>query len=87
MLGKKIQNIYTEFWKRQDWGGGYVGLTLDWDYNNKEVHLSMLGYVQKAFMRFNHQQLQKPQHRNILILCLSSLTLCLSSQQHNANPP
>ena len=32
----------------------YVGLTLDWDYNNKQVNLSMPGFVQNALKRFNH---------------------------------
>ena len=44
-------------------GGEYVGLILKWDYKNREVHLSMLGYVQKALISFNHQQSCKPQHQ------------------------
>ena len=31
-----------------DWEGGrYIGLALDWDYQEGEVHLSMPGYVEK----------------------------------------
>jgi hypothetical protein len=26
-------------------GWGYLGITLDWDYKNREVHLSMPKYV------------------------------------------
>ena len=50
-------------------GGEYIGFTLEWDYINKEVHLFMPSYVQKALMRFNHQQPQKPQHQPYL--CVS----------------
>jgi hypothetical protein len=29
-------------------GTKYIGISFDWDYNNKRVHLSMPGYVSKA---------------------------------------
>ena len=33
----------------EDWEGEkYIGLTIDWDYENREVHISMPGYVSKA---------------------------------------
>ena len=33
----------------EDWTGTkYIGLTLDWDYSRGKVHLSMLGYINKA---------------------------------------
>lgn len=35
-------------------GTKYIGLTLQWDYKQRCVHLSMLGYKQQAFTRFNH---------------------------------
>jgi hypothetical protein len=39
----------------QDWEGKrYIGLTLDWDYDNRTVDLSMPGYVERALQRFNH---------------------------------
>ena len=31
-------------------GGRYLGLTLDWDYEKREVHLSMPEYVAKALL-------------------------------------
>ena len=40
----------TEDWK----GEKYIGLTLDWDYERREVHLSMPGYVAKGRKRFHH---------------------------------
>jgi hypothetical protein len=33
----------------------YIGITLDWDYQQRHVHLSMLGYVKKALKLFQHQ--------------------------------
>ena len=32
----------------------YVDISLDWDYANGEVHLSMPGYVSEALARFKH---------------------------------
>ena len=52
----------------QDWTGSkYCGLTLDWDYVRREVHVSMPGYVEKALHRFKHlfpsrKQFQPHQH-------------------------
>ena len=38
---------------KAEWEGGrYVGLTLDWDYEKREVHVSMPGYVHEALARF-----------------------------------
>ena len=34
-----------------DWEGTrYLGLTLDWDYKNGSVHLSMPDYIEKAMV-------------------------------------
>jgi hypothetical protein len=40
-----------------DWSGSsrYIGLNLDWDYEKREVHLSMPGYVKKS-----SQEIQAP---------------------------
>ena len=47
-----------------DWEGTrFIGLTLDWDYESKEMHVSMPGYVQKALTRFKHNPPSKPQHQ------------------------
>jgi hypothetical protein len=47
----------------EDWSGSkYIGLTIDWDYENRKVHLSMPGYVEKSLERFNHDTPSKPQH-------------------------
>lgn len=44
-------------------GERFIGLTLEWDYENGELHISMPGYVQKALKRFDHQRPAKPQHQ------------------------
>ena len=39
-----------------DWDGAkYAGVTLDWDYVARRVHLSMPGYCQEALTRFGHK--------------------------------
>jgi hypothetical protein len=35
-------------------GTRYIGITLDWDYKKRQVHLSMPIYVQKALKQFEH---------------------------------
>jgi hypothetical protein len=36
---------------KEDWEGwGYLGITMDWDYRNHEVHLSMPKYVEHALV-------------------------------------
>ena len=42
-------------------GERYVGLTLDWDYDRREVHVSMPGYVHEALKRFKWAAPNKPQ--------------------------
>ena len=40
-----------------DWTGArYIGITLDWDYERRQVHLSMPNYVRKALKQFQHVQ-------------------------------
>ena len=48
----------------EDWSGKkYIGLTLNWDYENRKVHLSMPGYVKKTLERFDHTAPAKPQNQ------------------------
>jgi hypothetical protein len=44
-------------------GTRFIGLTLEWDYIKREVHVSMPGYVKKALLRFNWPTPKKPQHQ------------------------
>ncbi|EJK62273.1 hypothetical protein THAOC_17120, partial [Thalassiosira oceanica] len=40
----------------EDWTGNrYIGITLDWDYDKRQVHLSMPGYTKKALKQFGHK--------------------------------
>ena len=53
----------------EDWKGEkYSGITLDWDYNKREVHLSMPGYCREALVRFNHtlRKLNHQPHKHTL---------------------
>jgi hypothetical protein len=48
----------------QDWDGKKnLGMDIDWDYKQRKVHVSMLEYVPKALMRFQHKAPKMPQHR------------------------
>jgi hypothetical protein len=41
----------------EDWTGSkYIGITFDWDYTNRRVHLSMPGYIANALARFAHER-------------------------------
>jgi len=43
----------------KDWKGEkYCGITLDWDYVRRKVHLSMPGYCSEALTRFRHEATQ-----------------------------
>jgi hypothetical protein len=56
--GKPMYEVST------DWSGHkFCGLTMDWDYEKREVHLPMPGYVQKALKRFQHEKPDKPQYQ------------------------
>ena len=46
----------------EDWEGKrYIGLTLDWDYAKRKVHLSMPGYIGDALIEFKHPRPKKKQ--------------------------
>jgi hypothetical protein len=40
----------------------YIGLTIDWDYDNGKVHIHMPGYLEKAMTRFKHETPTKVQN-------------------------
>ena len=59
-----IQTLKGHYEISMDWNGRrYIGLTLQWDYRNRSVHLSMPGYCEKAGQRFQHSKPNKPQHQ------------------------
>jgi hypothetical protein len=54
---KKKYNISS------DWNGtAYCGLTLDWNYKNRTVNLSMPGYIKAALHKYQHPAPARPEH-------------------------
>jgi hypothetical protein len=54
---KKNYNISS------DWNGtAYRGLTLDWDYKNRTVDLSMPGYIKASLQKYQHPAPGRPEH-------------------------
>ncbi len=47
---KHLATILNKHYKcLQDWDGQcYLGMNINWDYNDKKVHISMLEYVPEA---------------------------------------
>jgi hypothetical protein len=46
-----------------DWNAtAYCGLTLDWDYKNRTVDLSMPGYIKAALHKYQHPAPVRPEH-------------------------
>jgi hypothetical protein len=52
-----LKNALEEHYKLMcdQTGKQYIGITLDWDYNKRQVYLSMPNYVQKALKQFQHK--------------------------------
>ena len=58
-----IQLLSTTYTVTTDFTGvKYCGLTLLWDYTNRTVQLSMLGYIKAALLRFQHETPTRPEH-------------------------
>ena len=50
-----INTLNKDYEVKEDWDNKrYVGITMDWDYKKREVHLSMPEYVERALARFGH---------------------------------
>jgi hypothetical protein len=59
-LIKALEDLYTV---SSDWTGSlYCGLTLNWDYTNRTVDLSMPNYVAMALHKFQHPPPSRRQH-------------------------
>lgn len=58
-----LMSVIGEHYKfKAEWDGDrFVGLTLDWDYEGREVHLSIPGYVGRARKQFGHEMPAKRQ--------------------------
>jgi hypothetical protein len=58
----QVLNMYCKC--LQEWDGKkYLGMDIDWDYEQIKVHVLMLEYVPKALMRFQHKAPRMPQHQ------------------------
>jgi hypothetical protein len=57
-----LSGILKEHYKSyQDWSSArYLGMNIDWDYINKNFHVSMLDYVPEALIRFQYTPPAKP---------------------------
>jgi hypothetical protein len=54
---KKIYNISS------NWNGtAYRGLTLEWDYKNRTVDLSMQWYIKATLHKYQHPAPARPEH-------------------------
>ncbi len=50
-----IASIKSTYKLTEDWMGNlYCGISLDWDYINQTVNISMLGYIKKKLQEYNH---------------------------------
>jgi hypothetical protein len=60
-----LSGIPNERYKSsQDWDGAhYLGMNINWDYINKNFHVSMLDCLPEALIQFQHAPLAKPQHQ------------------------
>jgi hypothetical protein len=46
-----------------DWNGtAYCGLTLDWNYQDRKVELSMPGYIKAMLHKYQHPAPARPEH-------------------------
>jgi len=43
-------------------GSAFIGLTIDWDYANGTVDISMPGHIERALQRLHHPTPSKPRH-------------------------
>ncbi len=59
-----LQALNMHYKCLQDWGSKkYLSMDIDWDYEHRKVHVSMLEYVPKALIQFQHKAPSIPQHQ------------------------
>ena len=57
-----LKSLRGDYEITKDWTGDkYLGLTLKWDYVNRNVSVSMPGYVKAALLKFQREATTKPQ--------------------------
>jgi hypothetical protein len=58
-----IAALETDYTVSKYWTGSlYCGITLNWDYTNKHVDLSMPGYIKDALHKFQYPLPKRPQY-------------------------
>ena len=58
-LYRALEDLYVV---TKDWeGANCLGLTLNWDFTNIKVYVSMTNYVEAALQKLKHQTPLKPQ--------------------------
>ena len=57
-----LKSLWEDYDITEDWTEEkYLSLTLKWDYVNRNVSVSMPGYVKAALLKFQHKATTKPQ--------------------------
>ena len=57
-----IKSPWEDYEITEDWTGEkYLGLTLKWDYVNRNASISMMGYVKTSILKFQREATTKPQ--------------------------
>ena len=58
-----IESIKKTYTLTEDWTGSlYCGITLEWDYVNRTVDISMPNYIKKKLQEYKHILPKKPQY-------------------------
>ena len=58
-----LETLKTKYTVTTDWSGSnYCGLTIQWDYRNRHVDISMPGYIPKLLKKLNHIKPERPVH-------------------------
>jgi hypothetical protein len=65
-------------------GKKYLGMDIDWDYEKRKVHVSMLEYVPKALMRFQHKAPSMPQYQPYTHIKPTYGATCQYAETNNA---
>lgn len=62
-VDRLLTTLQQEYKCSTDWNGTrYIGLTLDWNYAERTLNISMPGYIERALQRFEHPTPTKPEH-------------------------
>jgi hypothetical protein len=58
-----MHTLQQQYSVSEDWTGArYCGLTIEWDYLNRTVDISIPGYIERTLQRFQHPPPTRPQH-------------------------